>query len=71
MIHVKSDSKYDYFTHKFQGINMRLQKDKLTHQYLINSDDVAKLLGFENSKKMLDKNPQAMDVFLDGVNSKK
>ena len=69
MEYTHSDLKYDYFVVEFQGIEMRCQKDKITHGIFINSDDAAKCLGYESLQDMLDKEPKLVNMFLDGINN--
>lgn len=65
---INSDAQYDYYIDYFQGIEVRMKKDKLTKQIYYSSDCVAKILGFNNSDEMIQSNSDVTNVFLDGIN---
>lgn len=67
--YINSDQDFDYFVDKFQGIEVRMQIDKKTGELFFNSDDAARCLGYESMSDMLDKEPKAVNVFLDGINN--
>ena len=65
---INADTQYDYYIDYFQGIEVRMKKDKVTHQIYYSSDSVAKILGFNNSDEMIQSNSDVTNVFLDGIN---
>jgi hypothetical protein len=69
MKYLESDLEYDYYTSFFQGIEVRWTRDRKTQQFYINSDDGARLLGFDSLDDMLSKEPKLIDSFLDGINN--
>ena len=69
MKYLESDSEYDYFTSYFQGIKVRWSRNKKTQEFLMNSDDGARCLGFDSLDDMLSKHPELVDKFLDGINN--
>ena len=69
MKYLESDLKYDYYISYFQGNEVRWTRDRKTQQFYINSDDGARLLGFDSLDDMLSKEPKAVDMFLDGINN--
>lgn len=66
---INSDIQYDYFIDYFQGIEVRIKKDKVTQQIYYSSDSVAKILGFNNAHEMIQSNSDITNAFLDGMNS--
>ena len=69
MKHTHADHKFDYYLGNFQGLEVRIQKDKLTGEVYFNTEDVAKCLGHENLNEMLQSNQNMTDCYLDGINS--
>ena len=68
MKYLESDLEYDYYISYLRGIKVRWSKNRKTQVFLINSDDSARLFGFENMADMLSKEPELIDIFLDGIN---
>ena len=68
MKYLESDLEYDYYTSHFQGIEVTWTRNRKTNQFSINSDDSARILGFESMADMLSKDPTQIDSFLDGIN---
>lgn len=68
MKYINSDTQYDYYVDYFQGIEVRIKKDKLTQQMYYSSDSVAKILGFNNTDEMIQSSNDITNVFLDGIN---
>lgn len=66
---IKTDIQFDYFIDYFQGIEVIIQKDKLTQQIYFNSESVAKCLGFNNTDEMVQSNIEVTNAFLDGMNN--
>ena len=62
-----SDSDYNYYIFYFQGIEVRIQIDKKTNQIMLNSDDLARSLGYEDMSDLLVNNEKAQDIFFDGL----
>ncbi|MFE3846616.1 hypothetical protein ACFX5D_01370 [Flavobacterium sp. LB3P45] len=69
MKYIHSDSQYDYYIDYFQGIEVRIKKDKVTQQTYYSSDSVAKILGFNNTDEMIQSNSDITNIFLDGMNT--
>ena len=69
MKYLESDSEYDYYTSCFQGIEVRWSRNKKTQEFLMNSEDGARCLGFNSLDDMLSKHPELVDMFLDGINN--
>jgi prophage antirepressor-like protein len=65
---VNSDTRFDYFIDYFQGIEVKIKKDKLTQQIYFNSESVAQCLGFSNTAEMIQSNEKSTNIFLDGMN---
>jgi TATA-box binding protein (TBP) (component of TFIID and TFIIIB) len=65
---INTDAQYDYYIDNFQGIEVRIQKDKLTQLLYISSDSLAKILGFNNADDMIGSNSDVTNAFLDGMN---
>ena len=65
---INTDARYDYYIDYFQGIEVRMKKDKLTQQIYYSSDSVAKILGFNNFDEMIQSNSDVTNLFLDGMN---
>ena len=68
MKYLESDTEYDYFISYFQGVKVHWRKDRKTNEFLMNSDDASRCLGFDNLEDMLKKEPKLVDSFLDGIN---
>jgi TATA-box binding protein (TBP) (component of TFIID and TFIIIB) len=66
---INTDTQYDYYTDYFQGIEVRIKKDKVTQQIYYSSDSVAKILGFNNTDEMIQSNSDITNIFLDGMNT--
>lgn len=64
-----TDAQYDYYIDYFQGIEVRIKKDKLTQRLYYSSDSVAKILGFNNTHEMIQSNSEVTNIFLDGMNT--
>jgi TATA-box binding protein (TBP) (component of TFIID and TFIIIB) len=47
--------KYDYYIDYFQGIEVRIKKDKVTQQ-IYYSSDIANILGFSKHQEMIQSN---------------
>ena len=71
MIKTGEDKNYIQFMDYFEGNQMRFSLNKKNGEFLINSDDVAKALGFESMDELLQSNPKMADIFLDGMNNGK
>lgn len=69
MKYLESDLEYDYYISYFNGIEVRWTRDRKTQEFLINSDDASRCLGFDSLDDMLSKEPKAVDMFLDGINN--
>jgi hypothetical protein len=65
---INTDAQYDYYIDYFQGIEVRIKKDKLTQRLYISSDSLAKILGFNNTDDMIQSNSDVTNAFLDGMN---
>ncbi|KAB1156883.1 hypothetical protein [Flavobacterium luteum] len=65
---INSDTRFDYFIDYFQGIEIRIRKDKLTQQIYFSSESVAQCLGFNNTDEMVQSNDESTNIFLDGMN---
>ena len=65
---INTDTQYDYYIDYFQGIEVRIKKDKITNQIYFSSDSVAKILGFNNTDDMIQSNGDVTNAFLDGMN---
>lgn len=65
---INIDEQFDYYIDYFQGIEVRMKKDKLTQQIYYSSDSVAKILGYKNTDEMIQSNNVVTNVFLDGIN---
>ena len=65
---INSDKEFDYFVDYFQYIEVKIKKDKLTHQIYFSSESVAHCLGFSNTDEMIQSNNDIANVFLDGMN---
>ena len=65
---INTDAQYDYYIVYFQGTEVRMKKDKQTHQIYYSSDSVAKILGFNNTDEMIQSNSDVTNLFLDGMN---
>jgi len=65
---VNSDPLFDYFIDYFQGIEVKIKKDKLTQQIYFSSESVAQCLGFSNTSEMVQSNEESTNIFLDGIN---
>jgi TATA-box binding protein (TBP) (component of TFIID and TFIIIB) len=65
---INTDTQYDYYIDYFQGIEVRIKKDKTTNQIYYSSDSVAKILGFSNVDEMIQSNTDVTNLFLDGMN---
>lgn len=66
---INTDTQYDYYIDYFQGIEVRIKKDKKTNQIYYSTDSVAKILGFNNSDEMIQSNNDVTNAFLDGMNT--
>ena len=66
---IKTDTQYDYYIDYFQGIEVRIKKDKTTNQIYYSTDSVAKILGFNNTDDMIQSNTDVTNAFLDGMNN--
>lgn len=65
---INTDTQYDYYIDYFQGIEVKIKKDKTTNQIYFSSDSVAKILGFNNTDDMIQSNSDVTNAFLDGMN---
>ena len=65
---INTDAQYDYYIDYFQGIEVRIKKDKTTNQIYYSSDSVAKILGFNSADDMIRSNSGVTNAFLDGMN---
>jgi TATA-box binding protein (TBP) (component of TFIID and TFIIIB) len=65
---INTDAQYDYYIDYFQGIEVRIKKDKTTNQIYYSSDSVAKIFGFNNTDDMIQSNSDVSNAFLDGMN---
>ena len=66
-----TDSKFDYYLGNFEGIEVKIYKDKITGEVYFNIEDVAKCLGHENSTEMIQSNQNITDCYLDAINDGK
>ena len=66
---INTDTQYDYYIDYFQGIEVRIKKDKTTQKIYYSSDSVAKILGFDNTDEMIQSNSDITNIFLDGMNT--
>ena len=65
---INTDTQYDYYIDYFQGIEVRIKKDKTTNQIYYSTESVAKILGFNNADDMIQSNSDVTNAFLDGMN---
>jgi hypothetical protein len=64
---INTDAQYDYYIDYFQGIEVRIQKDKQLN-YFISVQIVLQKYGFNNTDDMIQSNSDVTNAFLDGMN---
>lgn len=69
MKYINSDNDFDYYTDIFEGIEVRMQKNRKTQELYFNTESVALILGFKNADEMLQSNQEITNGFLDGMNN--
>jgi hypothetical protein len=64
---INTDAQYDYYIDYFQGIEVRIQKDKQLNSF-ISVQIVLQKYGFNNTDDMIQSNSDVTNAFLDGMN---
>ena len=63
MIRTHYDAQYEYYLDYFQGIPVKILRDRKTNEILFDASSVAKCLGYESTQDMMSR-----DDFLDLIN---
>lgn len=69
MLLIEETASHKVFLSHFGNSPVRFIQDKGIGSVMMNSEDVAKCLGFESLQDLLSNNPEGADMYLDAMNN--